>query len=87
LYRWYWKAPCYWAKNEDVGSATGVGIPDKWREEDVVADETPVAVVRGGSAGIGRPDEITGVVVFCAARANTFVTSAHINVDGGSDFA
>lgn len=43
----------------------------------------------GAHIDLGRvalPDEIARVVVFCASRTNTFMTGAHINVDGGSDF-
>jgi NAD(P)-dependent dehydrogenase (short-subunit alcohol dehydrogenase family) len=43
----------------------------------------------GAHIDLGRvafPDEIACVVAFCASKANTFMTGAHINVDGGSDF-
>jgi 3-oxoacyl-[acyl-carrier protein] reductase len=43
----------------------------------------------GASIDLGRvalPDEVAAVVVFCASQANTFMTGAHLNVDGGSDF-
>jgi NAD(P)-dependent dehydrogenase (short-subunit alcohol dehydrogenase family) len=43
----------------------------------------------GASIDLGRvalPEEVAAVVVFCASRENTFMTGAHINVDGGSDF-
>jgi 3-oxoacyl-[acyl-carrier protein] reductase len=43
----------------------------------------------GAHIDLGRvadPDEIARVVAFCASRANTFMTGAHVNVDGGSDF-
>lgn len=43
----------------------------------------------GAHIDVGRvalPDEIARVVVFCASKENTFMTGAHINVDGGSDF-
>jgi len=35
---------------------------------------------------VAEPVEVAEVVAFCASRANTFMTGAHINVDGGSDF-
>jgi 3-oxoacyl-[acyl-carrier protein] reductase len=43
----------------------------------------------GAHIDLGRvavPAEVASVVVFCASQANTFMTGAHINVDGGSDF-
>lgn len=35
---------------------------------------------------LGLPQEVAAVIAFCASRANTFMTGAHLNVDGGSDF-
>jgi NAD(P)-dependent dehydrogenase (short-subunit alcohol dehydrogenase family) len=35
---------------------------------------------------VADPVEVAQVVAFCASPANTFMTGAHINVDGGSDF-
>jgi 3-oxoacyl-[acyl-carrier protein] reductase len=35
---------------------------------------------------VGEPAEIAEVVAFCASAANTYMTGAHLNVDGGSDF-
>jgi NAD(P)-dependent dehydrogenase (short-subunit alcohol dehydrogenase family) len=35
---------------------------------------------------LGLPQEVAVVIAFCASRANTFMTGAHLNVDGGSDF-
>jgi 3-oxoacyl-[acyl-carrier protein] reductase len=43
----------------------------------------------GSSVDLGRvalPAEVAEVVVFCASAANTYMTGAHLNVDGGSDF-
>jgi 3-oxoacyl-[acyl-carrier protein] reductase len=35
---------------------------------------------------LGLPHEVAAVIAFCASRANTYMTGAHLNVDGGSDF-
>jgi 3-oxoacyl-[acyl-carrier protein] reductase len=35
---------------------------------------------------LGLPQEVATVIAFCASRANTYMTGAHLNVDGGSDF-
>jgi len=43
----------------------------------------------GSSVDLGRvadPAEVAEVVAFCASAANTYMTGAHLNVDGGSDF-
>jgi NAD(P)-dependent dehydrogenase (short-subunit alcohol dehydrogenase family) len=43
----------------------------------------------GSSADLRRvadPGEIAEVVAFCASKANTHMTGAHLNVDGGTDF-
>ena len=43
----------------------------------------------GTSVDLGRvadATEIAEVVAFCASAANTYMTGAHLNVDGGSDF-
>src|ERR1700722_7200668 len=45
--------------------------------------------VYGSAVDLGRvagPAEIAEVVAFCASAANTYMTGAHLNVDGGSDF-
>jgi NAD(P)-dependent dehydrogenase (short-subunit alcohol dehydrogenase family) len=34
----------------------------------------------------GLPEEVATVIAFCASHANSFMTGAHLNVDGGSDF-
>jgi NAD(P)-dependent dehydrogenase (short-subunit alcohol dehydrogenase family) len=36
---------------------------------------------------VARPAEIAEVVAFCASRANSYMTGAQLNVDGGSDFS
>jgi NAD(P)-dependent dehydrogenase (short-subunit alcohol dehydrogenase family) len=43
----------------------------------------------GHPAHLGRagdPSEIGAVIAFVGSRANTYMTGANINVDGGSDF-
>jgi 3-oxoacyl-[acyl-carrier protein] reductase len=35
---------------------------------------------------VGDPSELAPVIVFLASRAATFITGAHLNVDGGTDF-
>jgi 3-oxoacyl-[acyl-carrier protein] reductase len=43
----------------------------------------------GSAVDLGRvadPGEVAEVVAFCASAANTYMTGAHLNVDGGSDF-
>jgi 3-oxoacyl-[acyl-carrier protein] reductase len=35
---------------------------------------------------LGLPHEVAAVIAFCASPENTFMTGAHLNVDGGSDF-
>jgi len=43
----------------------------------------------GSAVDLGRvadPAEVAEVVAFCASEANTYMTGAQLNVDGGSDF-
>lgn len=35
---------------------------------------------------LGLPEEVAAVIAFCASRSNGYMTGAHLNVDGGSDF-
>jgi 3-oxoacyl-[acyl-carrier protein] reductase len=55
----------------------------------------PVAAFRllardhGMSVDLGRlglPEEVAAVIAFCASQRNGYMTGAHLNVDGGSDF-
>ena len=36
---------------------------------------------------VGTPAELAEVIYFCASEANSYMTGAQLNVDGGSDFA
>ena len=36
---------------------------------------------------VGLPSELAEVIWFCASEHNTYMTGAHLNVDGGTDFA
>jgi 3-oxoacyl-[acyl-carrier protein] reductase len=56
---------------------------------DPVAAYGVLARQHGMSVDLGRiglPDEVAAVIAFCASRRNSYMTGAHINVDGGSDF-
>jgi len=60
------------------------GDPDDPRDAYRVMSET-----YGSSVDLGRvalPTEVAEIVAFCASGSNTFMTGAHLNVDGGSDF-
>jgi 3-oxoacyl-[acyl-carrier protein] reductase len=35
---------------------------------------------------LGLPEEVAAVIAFSASRINGYMTGAHLNVDGGSDF-
>ncbi|WP_067662431.1 SDR family NAD(P)-dependent oxidoreductase [Nocardia miyunensis] len=60
-----------------------------------IAEQDPAAAFQllqkghGMSVDLGRfglPEEVATVIAFCASHANSFMTGAHLNVDGGSDF-
>lgn len=56
---------------------------DRWNAYRVMSESYGSAVDLGRVAG---PAEVAEVVSFCASTANTYMTGAHLNVDGGSDF-
>jgi NAD(P)-dependent dehydrogenase (short-subunit alcohol dehydrogenase family) len=60
-----------------------------------IDNDDPVAAYKllerghGMSVDLGRlglPEEVAAVIAFCASRSNAYMTGAHLNVDGGSDF-
>ena len=60
------------------------GDPDDLRDTyRVMAKQYGAAVDLGR---VANPAEVAEVVAFCASAANTYMTGAHLNVDGGSDF-
>ena len=60
------------------------GQPDDVRDAYRVMSEQYRASIDLGRVAL--PSEIAEVIAFCASRANTFMTGATLNVDGGSDF-
>ena len=60
------------------------GNPDDAREAYRVMAERFGSSIDLGRVGL--PHEIAEVITFCASPANTFMTGATLNVDGGSDF-
>jgi 3-oxoacyl-[acyl-carrier protein] reductase len=71
-----------------AGIATAIGAAGG--DPDDLEDAYRVLAERfGAHIDLGRvalPEEVARVIVFCASKENTFMTGAHINVDGGSDF-
>jgi NAD(P)-dependent dehydrogenase (short-subunit alcohol dehydrogenase family) len=70
-----------WAR--PVLAAAGLDV------EDAVAAFGVLARGHGMSVDLkrlGLPQEVAAVIAFCASRTNGYMTGAHINVDGGSDF-
>jgi 3-oxoacyl-[acyl-carrier protein] reductase len=60
------------------------GDPDDRQDAYRVMSERYGSVVDLGR--VADPAEVAEVVAFCASEANTYMTGAHLNVDGGSDF-
>ena len=64
-------------------AAAGIGIDDPVGAFGLLKRGHGMSVDLGR---LGLPHEVAAVIAFCASRANTFMTGAHLNVDGGSDF-
>jgi NAD(P)-dependent dehydrogenase (short-subunit alcohol dehydrogenase family) len=64
-------------------AATGVEMDDAVGAFGVLGRDHAMSVDLGR---LGLPQEVANVIAFCASRANTYMTGAHLNVDGGSDF-
>jgi 3-oxoacyl-[acyl-carrier protein] reductase len=64
-------------------AAAGIEMDDAVGAFGVLGREHGMSVDLGR---LGLPEEVANVIAFCASRANTFMTGAHLNVDGGSDF-
>jgi NAD(P)-dependent dehydrogenase (short-subunit alcohol dehydrogenase family) len=68
---------------ERLPAERAIDVSDLHAVMDVIAEDF------GHPAHLGRaglPAEIGPVIAFAASRANTYMTGADINVDGGSDF-
>ena len=66
-----------------VLAAAGVEVNDPIAAFDVLARGHGMSV---DLARLGLPEEVAAVIAFCASRSNGYMTGAHLNVDGGSDF-
>jgi 3-oxoacyl-[acyl-carrier protein] reductase len=70
-----------WAR--PVLAAAGIGMDDPVGAFRLLGRDHGMSVDLGR---LGLPQEVAAVIAFCASRANTYMTGAHLNVDGGSDF-
>jgi 3-oxoacyl-[acyl-carrier protein] reductase len=70
-----------WA--QPVLAAAGVDVNDPAAAFGVLAHGHGMSV---DLERLGLPTEVAAVVAFCASRINGYMTGAHLNVDGGSDF-
>jgi 3-oxoacyl-[acyl-carrier protein] reductase len=64
-------------------ASAGLHEPDPVTAFAILAERHGMSVDLGR---LGLPEEVAAVITFCASRRNGFMTGAHINVDGGSDF-
>jgi 3-oxoacyl-[acyl-carrier protein] reductase len=64
-------------------TAAGIGMDDPVGAFGLLGRDHAMSVDLGR---LGLPQEVANVIAFCASRANTYMTGAHLNVDGGSDF-
>ena len=70
-----------WA--QPVLAAGGIGMDDPVGAFGLLGRDHGMSVDLGR---FGLPHEVAAVIAFCVSRANTYMTGAHLNVDGGSDF-
>jgi 3-oxoacyl-[acyl-carrier protein] reductase len=70
-----------WAR--PVLTAAGVDVKDPVAAFGVLARGHGMSV---DLKRLGLPEEVAAVIAFCASRSNGYMTGAHLNVDGGSDF-
>ena len=70
-----------WA--QPVLAAVGVDVEDPVAAFGVLARGHGMSV---DLARLGLPEEVAAVIAFCASHSNGYMTGAHLNVDGGSDF-
>ncbi len=68
---------------ESVAQAKGIDPHDPGDAHRVMVEEYGGAVDMGRA---GLPSEIGPVIVFLASKANSYMTGANVNVDGGTDF-
>jgi len=64
-------------------AAAGIGMDDPVNAFELLGRDHGMSVDLGR---LGLPQEVATVIAFCVSRANTYMTGAHLNVDGGSDF-
>jgi NAD(P)-dependent dehydrogenase (short-subunit alcohol dehydrogenase family) len=70
-----------WAR--PVLTAAGIDAEDPVAAFGVLARDHGMSV---DLKRLGLPQEVAAVIAFCASRTNGYMTGAHLNVDGGSDF-
>ncbi|WP_330254984.1 SDR family oxidoreductase [Nocardia sp. NBC_00565] len=70
-----------WAR--PILTSAGIGMQDPVTAYQLLEKAHEMSVDLGR---FGLPEEVATVIAFCASRVNSFMTGAHLNVDGGSDF-